>query len=91
MRRIAEEGNGAIVILHQPETSRDLLEAVQSLRAPQVAGTKPEGARVLRTYGIGAQILQDLGVRRMRVLSAPKQIRGISAFDLEITEYVDSD
>ena len=44
--------------------------------------------RVLRTYGVGAQILKDLGVRRMRVLSAPKQMHGISAFDLEIEGYV---
>ncbi len=46
---------------------------------------------VLRTYGIGAQILKDLGVRRMRVLSAPKQMHGISAFGLEIESYVDED
>jgi 3,4-dihydroxy 2-butanone 4-phosphate synthase / GTP cyclohydrolase II len=44
---------------------------------------------VLRTYGIGAQILKDLGVRRMRVLSAPKQMHGLSAFDLEVESYVD--
>jgi len=41
-----------------------------------------------RTYGIGAQILKDLGVTRMRVLSAPKQLQGLSAFDLEVTEYI---
>ena len=46
---------------------------------------------MLRTYGIGAQILKDLGVRRMRVLSAPKQFHGISAFDLEVAEYVGHD
>ena len=38
---------------------------------------------------MGAQILKDLGVRRMRVLSAPKQMLGISAFDLEIEGYVE--
>jgi len=43
----------------------------------------------LRTYGVGAQILGDLGVRRMRVLSAPKSLYGISGFDLEVVEYVD--
>ena len=43
---------------------------------------------VLRTYGVGAQILKDLGVRRMRVLSAPKQMHGIAAFGLEIEGYV---
>ena len=41
------------------------------------------GATVLRTYGIGAQILKDLGLKRMRVLSAPKQLQGLAAFDLE--------
>jgi 3,4-dihydroxy 2-butanone 4-phosphate synthase/GTP cyclohydrolase II len=46
------------------------------------------GGEVLRTYGVGAQILKDLGVRRMRVLSAPKQLHGISAFGLEIDGYV---
>jgi 3,4-dihydroxy 2-butanone 4-phosphate synthase/GTP cyclohydrolase II len=46
------------------------------------------GGQVLRTFGVGAQILKDLGVRRMRVLSAPKQMHGISAFGLEIDGYV---
>jgi 3,4-dihydroxy 2-butanone 4-phosphate synthase/GTP cyclohydrolase II len=42
---------------------------------------------VLRTYGIGAQILRDLGVSRMLVLSAPRQLLGISAFGLEVVGY----
>src|SRR5690606_41653890 len=50
-----------------------------------------DGATVLRTYGIGAQILNALGVRRMRVLSAPKRMQGISGFGLEVVEYVDQD
>ena len=53
------------------------------------AAARTSGATVLRTYGIGAQILKDLGLKRMRVLSAPKQLQGLSAFDLEVTEYVD--
>ena len=47
------------------------------------------GDAVVRTYGIGSQILSDLGVSRMRVLSAPKQMNAISGFGLEIVEYVD--
>ena len=50
---------------------------------------RQRGATVLRTYGIGAQILKDLGLKRMRVLSAPKQLQGLAAFDLEVTEYID--
>lgn len=91
LRRIAAESSGVVVILRQPEGPRDLLDAVKSLEAPPVRNASSEERQVLRTYGIGAQILQDLGVTRMRVLSAPKQMHGISAFGLEIAEYVDSE
>jgi 3,4-dihydroxy 2-butanone 4-phosphate synthase/GTP cyclohydrolase II len=88
MHRIAQEGCGVIVLLRPEETPRDLMDAVQSINRP--AGREVRsGAKVLRTYGIGAQILRDLGVTRMRVLSAPKQMHGLSGFDLEVMEYVD--
>jgi 3,4-dihydroxy 2-butanone 4-phosphate synthase/GTP cyclohydrolase II len=61
-----------------------------TVAAPSPAPER-SGGGVLRTYGVGAQILKDLGVRRMRVLSAPKQLQGISAFDLEIESYVGED
>ncbi|HKZ72910.1 MAG TPA: 3,4-dihydroxy-2-butanone-4-phosphate synthase [Steroidobacteraceae bacterium] len=90
--RIAQAGSGVAIILTERESAPDLVHALQSLPA---AATQPKasegGGAVLRTYGIGAQILKDLGVRRMRVLSAPKQIHGISAFDLEIEGYVSED
>jgi 3,4-dihydroxy 2-butanone 4-phosphate synthase / GTP cyclohydrolase II len=88
MQRIAQEGCGVIVLLRPEETARDLMEAVQSINQQVARGAKG-GAKVLRTYGIGAQILRDLGVSRMRVLSAPKQMHGLSGFDLEVVEYVD--
>jgi 3,4-dihydroxy 2-butanone 4-phosphate synthase/GTP cyclohydrolase II len=91
MQRVAEAGHGVIVILRQQETPRDLMESVRFFASATQADSPPktegEGA-VLRTFGVGAQILKDLGVRRMRVLSAPKQMHGISAFDLEIEAYV---
>ena len=92
MARIAREGHGVIVILREAETPRQLADAVQALARPGEATAPPaEGTPVLRTYGIGAQILKDVGVRRMRVLSAPKQLHGLSAFDLEVESYVDHD
>jgi len=98
MKRIAEVGNGVVVILRQQESTHDLTESVRAIAsATQPAmqaerGTKNDGqGAVLRTFGVGAQILKDLGVRRMRVLSAPKQMHGISAFDLEIEAYVGED
>jgi 3,4-dihydroxy 2-butanone 4-phosphate synthase/GTP cyclohydrolase II len=103
MERIARAGNGVIVILRDRESPDDLLESVRSVAAPTATGAdgQPDPAKgtpslrrdgeVLRTFGVGAQILKDLGVRRMRVLSAPKQIHGISAFGLEIDSYVGED
>ena len=91
MARIAEEGQGIVVLLRPDESPRDLMENVAVLgRATQIRETGAAGAKVLRTYGIGAQILRDLGVTRMRVLSAPKQMLGISGFDLEVVGYVDA-
>jgi 3,4-dihydroxy 2-butanone 4-phosphate synthase/GTP cyclohydrolase II len=98
MHRIAEAGNGVVVILRQQESPRDLMDAVRAIASTAPANPQSERATkaqgegaVLRTFGIGAQILKDLGVRRMRVLSAPKQMHGISAFDLEVEAYVGED
>ena len=93
LQRIAEEDSGVVVLLRKPESPRELVQQIVGLDAPQVepeAG-KEEDRHVLRTYGIGAQILSDLGVRRMRVLSAPKRMQGISGFGLEVVEWVPCD
>jgi len=74
----------------QLESSRELADAVRSFAAAAPSEASPESAEgtVLRTFGVGAQILKDLCVKRMRVLSAPKQMHGISAFGLEVDSYV---
>lgn len=90
IERIAKEDVGIIVVLRDQESPRELMDAVHSLS--EVKDDLEErriGDAVLRTYGVGAQILSDLGVQRMRVLSAPKQMHAISGFDLQITEYID--
>ena len=65
------------------------------VKAIQTEETKEEQAQaessVLRTYGTGSQILRDIGVKSMRVLSEPKKMQAISGFDLEITEYIEKD
>ena len=89
MHRVAKEESGAVVILRPEESPRDFMDSVRLLDAKPTR--QRVGATVVRTYGIGAQILKDLGLKRMRVLSAPKQLQGLAAFDLEITSYVDGD
>jgi len=83
LERIAREPHGILVVLRPEESAADIANG--GSREP--AAEADEGGGVLRTYGIGAQILRDLGVTRMRVLSAPRQLLGISAFGLEVTAY----
>src|SRR5690606_30287281 len=89
MKRIAAEG-GVLVVLRPQEKPGDVAERFRIGDLPRNEDVT-DGATVLRTYGIGAQILNALGVRRMRVLSAPKRMQGISGFGLEVVEYVDQD
>ena len=89
IERISKEEVGIIVVLRDQESTRDLMNTVSRLsETPDDLERRRGGDSVLRTYGVGAQILKDLGVQRMRVLSAPRQMHAISGFDLEITEYV---
>lgn len=93
LARVADEGAGVVVILRKPETERELIAGIQAINpsADQTAGDNgvdESDPSVLRTYGAGAQILTDLGVRRMRVLSAPKRLQAISGFGLEVVEYI---
>jgi 3,4-dihydroxy 2-butanone 4-phosphate synthase / GTP cyclohydrolase II len=91
MERIAQEEEGIIVILRRHELPREIVDSISTLSGrPLAPGDHRDGqeSRVLRTYGIGAQILRNLGVRKMRVLSAPKQMYGLSAFGLEVVDYV---
>lgn len=89
MRRIASEG-GVLVILRQVEDPAALVQRLRGHPAETAEDGTPAAA-VLRTYGIGAQILLDMGVKRMRVLSQPKRMHGLSGFGLEVVEYVNCD
>ena len=91
MKVIDEEGAGVIVILRQDEPPRDFMAVLRGLeQAEGEIASRRDGATELRTFGTGAQILRALGVRRMRVLSAPKQMHALSGFGLEVVEYVSS-
>jgi 3,4-dihydroxy 2-butanone 4-phosphate synthase / GTP cyclohydrolase II len=83
LRAIRAAGAGVMVLMNCSQSS-------ESLQA-QLAGTPPvrQGRSMdLRTYGIGAQILRDLGVGRMRLLAAPRKMPSMAGFGLEVTGYV---
>ncbi len=80
---IAQSACGVIVLLHRQETAEELLERT---RPPQAGGVTAK--ITLRNYGIGAQILRDLGVKKMRLLSLPRRMPSMAGFDLEVTGYL---
>jgi 3,4-dihydroxy 2-butanone 4-phosphate synthase/GTP cyclohydrolase II len=90
MRYIHDAGKGVIVLLGQCEGQQEMVNQVLHYQAEDAGEVQPkrEASPDLRTYGVGAQILLDLGVRKMRVLSAPKRMHGLSGFGLEVVEYL---
>jgi 3,4-dihydroxy 2-butanone 4-phosphate synthase/GTP cyclohydrolase II len=93
LKLIAEENHGVAVILRPEESARDLMHSVQSLKQAQDPEVPARRHRSMdfRTFGIGAQIVRALGVRRMRVVGAPKHMHALSGFGLEVVEYVSDD
>jgi 3,4-dihydroxy 2-butanone 4-phosphate synthase/GTP cyclohydrolase II len=84
LERIAEEGKGIMVLLNCSEGAGQLIERVAS------AGRPKAPARMdFLTYGIGAQILRDLKVGRMRLMAAPRKMPSMAGWELEIAGYVE--
>jgi 3,4-dihydroxy 2-butanone 4-phosphate synthase / GTP cyclohydrolase II len=80
-RAIVAAGRGVIVLLHRPESAEELR------RRAIEAGPTPSQKVDLRDYGIGAQILRDLNVGRMRLLARPRKMPSMAGFGLEVTAY----
>ncbi|CAH1208584.1 3,4-dihydroxy-2-butanone 4-phosphate synthase [Candidatus Nitrotoga sp. BS] len=82
MLKISHSSAGVLVLLHRNETSSDLLARVE---------VTPEAHHIpqwdLRSYGIGAQILRDLNVGKMRLLATPRKLPSMTGFGLEIVGY----
>ena len=83
---IARADCGVILLLHREETAAELLE-----RAKPPRRDAPQPKMALRNYGIGAQILKDLKVKKMRLLALPRRMPSMAGFDLEVTGYAQPD
>jgi 3,4-dihydroxy 2-butanone 4-phosphate synthase/GTP cyclohydrolase II len=87
MRIVAHQKEGVIVLLRRAEPAAEILERFHDARTRRNTTRKWDP----RLHGIGAQILKDLGVGKMRVLARPKRIPSMSGFGLEVVEYVSPD
>ena len=92
LKQLSKEEESILVALCYSSQPKDFIEMVKAIQAEDSDDEEVQAeSSVLRTYGTGSQILRDIGVKRMRVLSEPKKMQAISGFDLEITEYVDKE
>ena len=89
LKQVAESDNGVIIIIRQPEEDNAIINWM--LRHPTAESEAVEQKPDLRKDGVGAQMLMDLGVRKMRLMSAPKVYHGLAGFNLEVVEYVSGD
>ena len=86
LRHIAGQGRGVAVLLNCGETADQLLAQFEGTARSAQA---PERGRMdLRTYGVGAQILRDLGVHKMKVLGSPRRMPSMTGYGLETVGYI---
>jgi 3,4-dihydroxy 2-butanone 4-phosphate synthase/GTP cyclohydrolase II len=84
LERIAAEGKGVMVLLNCAQSPAQLIERVASPERPEV----PSRMDFL-TYGIGAQILRDLKVGKMRLMASPRKMPSMAGWELEVTGYAE--
>ena len=83
---IAGEGKGVVVLLNCGESGEQLMAQFEGTAKSAQA---PERGRMdLRTYGIGAQILRQCGVHKMRLMGSPRRMPSMAGYGLEITGYI---
>jgi 3,4-dihydroxy 2-butanone 4-phosphate synthase/GTP cyclohydrolase II len=91
LAEIAAADSGMVLVLGGHKDEDELLRQIQQIPEPAIAPSGDDRrSRELRNYGIGAQIIADMGVRKMRVLSAPWKLTGLAGFGLEVVEYIDT-
>lgn len=95
MQMISDEGRGALIYMEQEGRGIGLINKIRAyelqekgadtVQANEMLGFKPD----LRDYGIGAQVMVDLGLKRIRFMTNnPKKVAGIEGYGLEITEWI---
>ena len=90
---VAKEKNGIVVVLCNQLDPATIIHEIESLGAgarPEPVHDPQRNSRDFRTIGLGSQILAELGVRRMIVMSSPMRFHALSGFGLEVVDYIGS-
>ncbi|HYD59233.1 MAG TPA: bifunctional 3,4-dihydroxy-2-butanone-4-phosphate synthase/GTP cyclohydrolase II [Noviherbaspirillum sp.] len=87
MAAIKASDRGVMVLLNCEESAEQMFSQFEALMSPEKKPAPRESRMDLRTYGIGAQILKDLQVGKMKLLASPRKMPSMTGFDLEVTGY----
>jgi 3,4-dihydroxy 2-butanone 4-phosphate synthase/GTP cyclohydrolase II len=87
LKTIQESSHGVAVLLNCSHDTATLLPQLRG-EAEATARTGRTGQMDLRTYGVGAQILRDLGIRRMKLLGSPRRMPSMTGYGLEVTGFI---
>jgi 3,4-dihydroxy 2-butanone 4-phosphate synthase/GTP cyclohydrolase II len=87
LERVAAEGHGVVVVLANSESSQALLERVPQLTQERRQFSRSQ-SKIYSDVGTGAQILQDLGLGKLRHLGPPLKYAGLMGYDLEVVETI---
>jgi 3,4-dihydroxy 2-butanone 4-phosphate synthase / GTP cyclohydrolase II len=87
MAAIKASERGVMVLLNCEESADQMFAQLAALNTPNAPAPTRANSMDLRTYGIGAQILKDLGVGKMKLLASPRKMPSMTGFDLEVVGY----
>ncbi|WP_111640962.1 bifunctional 3,4-dihydroxy-2-butanone-4-phosphate synthase/GTP cyclohydrolase II [Marinimicrobium alkaliphilum] len=86
LQRVSDEGRGVVLLICHDEQTEEVEDSIDWLLSGKQRGRSSEV--LYKQVGTGSQILRDLGVGKMRVMSLPMRFSALSGFDLEVVEYV---
>ncbi len=91
MKQISTYKSGVIVVLNKHDEGSDLLKKIQAFQLKDLGVTAPDTLinDDAKTFGLGAQIISDLGLSKLRVIGSPSKMTALSGFGLEVVEYID--
>ncbi len=96
LQKVAEEGTGVVLLLGNQSSAETILDRIAGLSGAKLSGQgrpsskeQAQQSRATRTVGIGSQILVDLNVHKMRLLSPLKKYHSLAGFKLQVVEYIE--
>ena len=84
LEEISKSSNGVIIFLNYQESQNKIFDILETINMPT------DNTNDLRNYGIGSQILVDIGVKKMKLLSSPRKMPSMIGYGLQVTEFIEN-